>query len=149
MTKWLLLAACVLLVTNACEPEATMPTGNLTPLAPLPPPLPPPPPPPLPSFCGGVPPFFIPCLAICEFDGDFCDSDCDGWFDRIEFDFGYDPCNPFSPPFSPDPGDGATICDNCLFIKVKVAGRESDLDRMYSDLARQREAQIDEIQSAQ
>ena len=48
----------------------------------------------------------------------FCDSDCDGWFDHLELDFGHDPCNPFSPSFAPEPGAGATVCQ-FIFGKSK------------------------------
>ena len=45
--------------------------------------------------CGSV------CVQFPESGNIFCDSDCDGWFDHIEIEFGYDPCNELSPPFPP------------------------------------------------
>ncbi len=55
----------------------------------------------------------------------FCDSDCDGWYDAIEVEFGDDPCNPFSPPFSPDPGSGAMVCPNIFGKSKKMTETEA------------------------
>jgi len=56
---------------------------------------------------GGV---TLSCTPICVATG-FCDSDCDGWYDAVEIDYGLDPCDPSDPPFSPDPDMAAGICD--------------------------------------
>ncbi len=50
------------------------------------------------------------CLTNCRAFG-LCDSDCDGWYDRVEQEVGSDHCSPTSPPFSPEPGNAAGICD--------------------------------------
>ena len=72
------------------------------------------------------------CAPIC-ISTDYCDSDCDGWFDLVEIGGGTDPCDPLDPSFAPDDpsgicellldalgdddGDGVTNdIDNCLLI---------------------------------
>lgn len=47
------------------------------------------------------------CPEFCHLD--LCDSDCDGWFDDVEIDAGWDPCNAFDPLFCPD--TPARICN--------------------------------------
>ena len=51
------------------------------------------------------------CIPICNSAG-YCDPDCDGWFDTVELTFGFDPCNPFTPSFSPD--TPATVCSDLI-----------------------------------
>ena len=51
------------------------------------------------------------CSPIC-ISTDYCDSDCDGWFDLVELGGGTDPCDPLDPPFAPDPPSG--ICEILL-----------------------------------
>jgi len=72
------------------------------------------------------------CVAIC-ISTDYCDSDCDGWFDLVELGSGTDPCDPLDPTFAPDApsgiceflldtlgdddGDGITnATDNCVLV---------------------------------
>lgn len=40
----------------------------------------------------------------------FCDSDCDGWFDSVEAEFGFDKCDDSEPNFAPDSDIAADIC---------------------------------------
>ena len=50
------------------------------------------------------------CPPICTGTGDFCDSDCDGWFDDFEISQGSDPCNSFDPPVCPPVQSVARLC---------------------------------------
>ncbi len=51
------------------------------------------------------------CLPIC-ISTDYCDSDCDGWFDLVELGSGTDPCDPLDPSYAPDSPSG--ICESLV-----------------------------------
>ena len=78
-----------------------------------------------PPFCDFI------CIQFRANSEIFCDSDCDGWFDGVELDFGHDPCNPFSPSFAPDPGAEATVCQ-IIFGKSKKMTEEEATLRFHS-----------------
>lgn len=62
----------------------------------------------------------------------YCDSDCDGWYDAVEIEFGDDPCNPYSPPFSPS--SPATVCEDFLdadVIFIFNKAQQSDPAEIY------------------
>jgi len=88
------------------------------------------------DFCLTVPASNTSCTPRCLYG--YCDSDCDGWFDHIEEQFGYDKCNPNSPSFPPD--SPSTIC-----YKVSAARKdiESLEDRIAQGQARQLVTSID------
>ena len=72
------------------------------------------------------------CGRICVvLDGEhFCDSDCDGWYDSVEVEFGYNPCDPSDPPSSPGTL-ASTVCSRALLKEVRP---EPDL---YAERAEQ------------
>lgn len=74
-----------------------------------------------PPFCDFI------CIQFVANSEIFCDSDCDGWYDGVEVQFGQDPCNPFSPPFAPDPGAEALICQAIFGKSKKVTEEEATL----------------------
>lgn len=57
-----------------------------------------------PPFCDFICIQFVPNGEL------ICDSDCDGWYDPVELENGADPCDPFSPPFSPEPELASDVC---------------------------------------
>lgn len=68
----------------------------------------------------------------------FCDSDCDGWFDDVEIEFGYNPCNPAEPPIVPTNG-GASVCADVASILAFPKTRTPDLSVTLAVVAAQRE----------
>ncbi len=71
----------------------------------------------------------------------FCDSDCDGWYDAVEIEFGYNPCSPLSPPVAPS--SPATVCADVLdadVILIFSKAQQSDPTEVY-------EAQRNELEN--
>jgi len=78
------------------------------------------------------------CIQVIEGGSIFCDSDCDGWFDDVELGGGYDPCNPFSPPFVPSPSARAPVCDVLdALLNGKTRITSTDLNLAFAEQVNQ------------
>jgi hypothetical protein len=71
------------------------------------------------------------------------DSDCDGWYDGVEADFGYDRFDPYDPPFCPDsPARICTYVVGCGWQTAKRVEQAEASDTETSDTEAEQRAQL-------
>jgi len=73
--------------------------------------------------CGSI------CVRFPSTGSTYCDSDCDGWHDSVEIDFGYDPCSPFSPPYAPS--FPSTVCADIFGPQTARLSPETQYQRIH------------------